>query len=99
MVIQLRDYSIISGSLGQFVDEWQQHLAPLRRSLGFGIEGAWTVVDEDRFVWLLSYPGSWADFEEADRRYFDSPERALISPDPARLIARQTNVRLVPLNS
>jgi hypothetical protein len=91
---QLRDYRIAEGRLGDFVEEWQRHLAPLRRSIGFRIDGAWTVEDESRFVWLLSHAGNWEAFADADRRYFDSPERAAIDPDPARLIEQQTNVRL-----
>jgi NIPSNAP protein len=91
---QLRDYRITDGSLDQFVAAWQRHLAPLRRELGFTISGAWTVDGESRFVWLLTYPGDWDAFEEADRRYFASPQRAALDPDPARLIEDQRNVRL-----
>jgi hypothetical protein len=67
----------------------------LRRELGFTIPGAWTVEGESRFVWLLTYPGDWDAFEEADRRYFASPQRAAVSPDPARLIEQQAVARLV----
>jgi hypothetical protein len=94
MATQLRDYRITDGSLDQFVDEWRRHLAPLRRELGFAISGAWTVEGESRFVWLLTFPGDWDAFEEADQRYFASPERAAVDPDPARLIDRQVVARL-----
>lgn len=94
MATQLRDYRISEGHLEQFVEEWRTQLAPLRRSIGFRVDGAWTVEAESRFVWLLSHPGDWEAFAEADRRYFDSPERAAIDPDPARLITAQSNVRL-----
>ncbi len=96
MATQLREYVIVDGALDQFVEEWRTQLAPLRRSLGFGIDGAWTVPGEHRFVWLLSHPGGWDAFEEADRRYFASPERAAIRPDPARLIQEQVTRRLEP---
>jgi hypothetical protein len=95
MATQLRDYRITDGSLDEFVAEWRRHLAPLRRELGFTIPEAWTVEGESRFVWLLTYPGDWDAFEEADRRYFASPQRAAIDPDPARLIERQSAARLV----
>jgi hypothetical protein len=94
LATQLRDYQIQQGSLDQFIAEWHQHLAPLRRELGFTIPGAWTVEGESRFVWLLTYPGDWDAFEEADQRYFVSPQRAAISPDPARLIEQQAAARL-----
>ena|SRR5918992_1496919 len=98
MATQLRDYRILEGSLDEFVDEWRQHLAPLRRELGFTIPGAWTVEGESRFVWLLTHPGDWDAFEEADARYFASPQRAAIDPDPARLIEHQTSSRLAEVD-
>lgn len=94
MATQLRDYRIIEGSLNQFVDEWRRRIAPLRRDVGFSIDGAWTVEGEDRFVWLLSFPGDWTTFDEADRGYYASPQRAKLDPDPARLIQQQALARL-----
>jgi hypothetical protein len=96
---QLRDYRIADGALDRFVEEWTQHLAPLRREIGFSIPAAWTIPEESRFVWLLAHPSDWAAFEEADRAYFASPRRAAISPDPARLIEEQHTLRVeeVPL--
>lgn len=91
---QLRDYRIRTGELDRFVDEWRTKLAPLRRSIGFEIRGAWTVPEQDRFVWLLSHPGDWDAFARADAAYFASPERAGFDPDPARLIEWQRSVRL-----
>ncbi len=94
MATQLRDYRITHGDLDRFVNEWGASLAPLRRRIGFEIPGAWTVPDEQRFVWLLAHPGDWTAFEEADTRYFASPDRASLDPDPARYIAEQRNARL-----
>ena len=94
MATQLRDYRIADGSLHQFVDEWRNGVAPLRREMGFTIDGAWLVQDESRFVWLLSYPGGWDAFEAADREYYASPQRKSLDPDPARLIEEQTVTRL-----
>ena len=94
MVTQLREYRIRPGMLDQFVEEWRARLAPLRRSLGFEIPGAWTIPAEHRFVWLLAHPDGWEAFEEADAAYFASPERKAFDPDPARLIEEQRNVRL-----
>lgn len=91
---QLRDYRIRAGELDRFVDEWRSQLAPLRQSLGFEIPGAWTIPDEQRFVWLLSHPDGWDAFEAADAAYFASPQRKAFDPDPARLIEEQRNARL-----
>jgi hypothetical protein len=91
---QLREYRIRAGQLEQFVSEWQRHLAPLRRACGFDIGGAWTIPEDDRFVWLLVHPDGWEAFDAADAAYFASPERKGFDPDPARLIEEQRNVRL-----
>ena len=97
MATQLREYRITHGELDRFVAEWREHLAPLRREIGFTIPAAWTVPDESRFIWLLVHDGDWAAFEQADAAYFASPGRAAISPDPARLIEEQRTLRLVEL--
>lgn len=94
MVTELRDYRIVDGSLDQWIEEWRQGIAPLRRKLGFTIENVWTVDDESRFVWLLSHPGDWEAFEAADRAYYDSPQRTSLDPNPARLIQEQTISKL-----
>lgn len=94
MATQLRDYRIRAGELDRFVEEWREHLAPLRQAIGFAIPAAWTVPDESRFVWLLEHPGGWAAFEAADAAYLASPQRAAIDPDPARLIEEQRTLRL-----
>jgi hypothetical protein len=94
VVTELRDYRILEGSLDQWVEEWRSRVAPLRRELGFTVERAWTVDDDSRFVWLLSYPGDWAAFEAADRGYYDSPQRRGLDPNPARLIEDQIVSRL-----
>jgi hypothetical protein len=95
---QLRDYRITDGELDRFIEEWRTQLAPLRQACGFTIPGVWTVEGESRFVWLLSHPDGWDAFQEADARYFASPERASFDPDPARLIEEQRNSRLVEVD-
>jgi hypothetical protein len=94
MATQLRDYRIRAGELDRFIEEWRTGVAPLRRTRGFDIPGAWTIPGEDRFVWLLAHPGGWDAFAEADTAYYASPERAALDPDPARLIEEQHNARL-----
>lgn len=98
MVTQLRDYRIVDGTLDEFVNEWRTHIVPIRRSLGFSIDGAWTVEEESRFVWLLSHPGDWDAFERADRGYHASPQRGALDPDPARLIEEQRNDQLTEVD-
>ena len=83
---QLRIYTIEDGAFDEWVREWSEHVAPLRRRLGFEIEGPWIDRSESTFVWLLGYDGP-DTFDVADRRYYESPERRSIDPDPARHIA------------
>jgi hypothetical protein len=97
--VQLREYRIREGELDRFVAIWEQQLAPLRRSLGFEILGAWTAPEEDRFIWLLSHPGGWDAFADGDKAYFASPLRTAIDPDPATLIEEQRTVRLAELGT
>jgi hypothetical protein len=94
MVTELRDYRIREGQLDQFVTEWQREVRPLRAQHAFTVDRAWTVEGESRFIWLLSFDGSWDQFEAANEAYYASPEREGLVPDPARLIEASTHIRL-----
>ena len=80
---QLRMYTVKPGEMSEWLAEWSDKIAPLRRHFGFEIVGAWTIEESDRFVWIISYAGpqSW---EEVDSAYYSSPERKALDPDPAR---------------
>jgi hypothetical protein len=86
MNVRLRIYTIKPGRLEQWVAEWREHVYPLRERCGFRVLGAWTIPENDRFVWILAYDGpeSW---EAANETYYGSPERAAVDPDPARHVA------------
>ena len=90
---QLRDYAIKPGEMDPWIEEWRANIAPLRRSYGFEVVGAWLERDRDRFIWLIRYRGE-RSFEEADAAYYASPERKAVNPDPARHIAH-ADVRFV----
>jgi hypothetical protein len=91
--LQLRVYEIQPGRLQQFADEWRDHVLPLRRQFGFQVLGAWTGEQDDTFAWLLGHDAD--DFARADTAYYESPERAALDPDPARLVARAVLTPLV----
>ncbi len=95
MMHQLRMYTIKPGEMSEWLAEWTSHIVPLRRRFGFEVVGAWTVDGEDRFVWILRYPGpkSWA---EADAEYYTSPERTALTPNPARHLASQEHWLMTP---
>jgi NIPSNAP protein len=95
-VSQLRVYRIADGKMSEFVQGWRTAVVPLRRKMGFTIEGAWTVRGENRFVWILSYEGE-DDFETKNTEYYESPERKALAPDPAQHIEKSEELILSPV--
>jgi hypothetical protein len=93
MQFQLREYAIEAGRLDEFVREWNELVLPLRKRQGFSVLGPWVEREADRFVWIVGYDG---EIREADERYYASPERAAMNPDPARLVVEQRKVWLEP---
>jgi hypothetical protein len=91
---QHREYLVERGRLDDFVGEWREHVLPLRLALHCGLLGPWLDREASRFVWIVGYDG---DLEEANARYYASPERAAMDPDPARLIEEQRLVLLEPV--
>jgi hypothetical protein len=98
MQLYLRIYTIRPGGMDAWLEEWREHVVPLRRSLGFAVLGAWVAEHDETFTWLLGYDGP-GTIEEANAAYYASPERAALEPDPARHIAeaRQLPVRALAL--
>ena len=88
MQFQLRDYRIKPGQMDDWIAEWSLNVRPLREKFGFQIVGAWTIPQDNRFIWILARD----DFEAADHRYYDSIKRRSIEPDPARHIAGTTHL-------
>ena len=80
---QLRRYLVQPTEMDTWLDEWSRLIVPLRERFGFRIEGAWVARDENRFVWVLSYDGP-EGFEVANDRYYASPARLALQPDPTR---------------
>ena len=82
----MRIYRIAPGHLSEFVAAWEAGVRPLRAARGFSVS-AWVAASEERFIWLLSCDGDRAAFDERDRTYYASTERAALDPDPAQWIA------------
>jgi hypothetical protein len=92
-VSQLRMYRVAEGRLPEFVQLWLMGVLPLRRKMGFTVDGAWTVRGEDRFVWIVSYEGE-ESFEAKNAEYYESPERKALDPNPAELIEESQEIML-----
>ena len=96
MATQLRIYTVKPGAMEAWVDEWQQHVAPLRRRFGFTILGPWIIEAEDRFVWILGFDGP-EGWEAADAAYYASEERLAIAPEPTRHLVAADQWLLKPV--
>jgi hypothetical protein len=100
MQLVLRIYTIRPGELDEWLEEWRDHVVPLRRAAGFEVLGAWATEEAAEepatFTWLLGYDGP-GSLEAANADYYHSPKRQALEPDPARHIAeaRQLSVRAV----
>lgn len=94
---QLRIYTIEPGRLDEFVAAWSAGVRPLRRRFGFE-SAAWTVPEEELFIWLVTYRGE-KPFEEADTAYYASPERQGLTPDPAQWILKNETRWISPVSA
>ncbi len=97
MECQLRDYRTKPGELSEWIEEWLTRVYPLRVKMGFRIIAAWVVEEESRFLWILGWEGPPGSFEEADRAYYNSPERPPLSPDPARHLKKTEHSFITPV--
>ncbi|GAA2723994.1 NIPSNAP family protein [Actinocorallia aurantiaca] len=89
---QLRTYTIREGLLEEWAEKWRELIVPLRLKLGFELPGAWLDHERSRFIWVISYEGE-DSFEEANERYWASPEREAMGLDPfAYLVDRDVRV-------
>ena len=88
---QLREYKVKEGEMDALIEAWRTSVVPLRRKLGFHVVGAWVSRKENRFVWIVGWDGS-GSFEEAAKRYYDSPERNTMKPDPASFLAEMDTI-------
>ena len=87
--VQVRMYVIKEGKLDAFVRLFDEQIVPLRRRFGFTVVGAWTVPEENRFIWVAGYEGS-DPIQDADARYYASPDRLAIEPSPTSLMDSST---------
>jgi hypothetical protein len=79
--------------MDEFLEAWRGGVVPLRRQFGFVLLGAWVVEGRDELVWLPGYDAP-DGFDRADRRYYDSAERAALDPDPAQWFESSETVRV-----
>lgn len=65
---------IIVGSWDEFLHIWRR-IVPLRERHGFRTLFAVSDREKDVFTWAFDYQGTWQDFPEAQRAYYQDPDR------------------------
>jgi hypothetical protein len=76
-------YSVKPGAMDEWCREWRDLIRPLRERHGFKVSGGWVIDETSQFVWMLEYDGP-EEWQAVDARYYGSPERKAMAPDPAR---------------
>ncbi|MGO4104131.1 hypothetical protein AB4Y63_09280 [Leifsonia sp. YAF41] len=74
--VQLRRYSITRGELDAFAAWWAATMPALRERAGFTVDFAYAIAERSEFVWAVSVPGARDRFEQLEREWIASPERA-----------------------
>jgi hypothetical protein len=54
-----------------------------RRAVGFDVVGAWTIPEENQFIWIVAAEDG---IETTSERYYASEQRRAIEPEPAKLL-------------
>ena len=57
---------------------WWPGVLPARQQYGFEVLFAFVDESTNQFVWAVSYEGDEGDFDEAEKVYLASPERAAV---------------------
>src|ERR1039457_817111 len=83
--IQLRRYEIHEGAMENFL-AWWETLVPVREHFGFRVVFAFVDESTNQFVWAVAHD---ADFDEAEKTYIDSPERAAVRANQPQVVGDQ----------
>jgi NIPSNAP len=81
--VQLRRYQILPAEMDAFV-EWWPTILPAREQYGFEVIFAFVDESTNQFIWAVSHNG---DFDEAERIYMASPQRAAVFANVPRRVA------------
>ena len=96
MAQQLRVYTLKEGKLDDWARLFREHVRALREREGFSID-AWTAPERNQFIWLVSRPGTEAEFAEADTAYYALPEHAALHQEALRYLESGDSVFLEPV--
>lgn len=82
MEYQLRIYEVKEGEMETFLGIFPA-VVEARRAAGFDVVGAWSIPEEDQFIWIV---GCADGIAAASDRYYASELRKAIDPEPAKLL-------------
>ena len=82
MEYQLRIYEVKEGKMETFLGIFPA-VVEARRAAGFDVVGAWSIPEEDQFIWIV---GCADGIAAASDRYYASELRKAIDPEPAKLL-------------
>ncbi len=83
--VHIRMYTVQPGRLDEWVELFRTRIAPVRRQLGFEIDGSWVDREHGQHIWVLAYSGPLT-FEQANAEYWASPQRAALGVDPKEFL-------------
>ena len=81
MEYQLRIYKVKEGEMEAFLGVFPEVVAA-RRAVGFDVVGAWSIPEENQFIWIVGAE----NIESTSERYYASAQRKAIEPEPGRLL-------------
>lgn len=79
--VQVRIYDVRPERFDEWIEKFHQLIVPLRRELGFEIQGSWVDRERSQHIWIIAYDGDSA-FEEANAAYWASPKRTELDVNP-----------------
>jgi len=91
--VQVRFYDVRPDRLDEWIEKFHERIVPLRRELGFEIQGSWVDRERSQHIWVIAHDGD-SSFEEANAAYWASPKRAEMDVDPDDFLTA-TEVRTV----
>ncbi len=72
MIAQMRVYTINRGQMDAWLEIFLDEAMPLIRKHGMGVDGMWTDLPRERFIWFRTYEDE-ADMERKDAAFYDDP--------------------------
>ena len=73
MIAQLRIYTINRGEMDAWLEIFRGEAIPLIRKHGMGVDGMWTDLARERFIWFRTYEDE-ADMARKDAAFYGDPQ-------------------------